>query len=421
MMRVLFIVFFLVSFNAQAAAVVDVAFDRFMKTTVGGTVAGPVTFVGGKVAVDTSVSVLGRSIPVPAKATLSTTASTVAMAAIRATPQALVIGLVASWLLDYGLQWAVDYWTKDPPDYPVVTSPDGYQYVIDSNYFSWRDTAGDAASDYLAQQCAVAFPGQPCTLTSVTGTPGNMSFNWQVTRADGSTAYYVTHLQSRSAPPHCPTGGTLSGSTCITPAVSASNADLAAPEASALPDAVASSLASSGVPMPVGNPVVQPIDVPIAEPRLDPVTNRMVQDRVRITQPNLATSPQTLRLDTYTTDAGAVLGQTTDPVAPTTKTDAVPPETKTDCDKFPNSLGCIDAGDAPAPDEIRRENSSFNVTPVTIGGTGTCHADIPVVTPIKTFTIPLKPICDALGWLRPLVIALAWFSAAVIISGAIKE
>lgn len=420
MMRVLFIVFFLVSFNAQAAAVVDVAFDRFMKTTVGGTVAGPVTFVGGKVAVDTSVSVLGRSIPVPAKATLSTTASTVAMAAIRATPQALVTGLVASWLLDYGLQWAVDYWTKDPPDYPAVTSSDGYEYKFGSQDSSWHSTADDAALAYgywLSQNAGCCL-GQTPTNPSHTGGPG---YGTHLYISMGSAGSYDAVALYQSSSLSCPNGGTLSGSTCITPAVSASNADLAAPEASALPDAVASSLASSGVPMPVGNPVVQPIDVPIAEPRLDPVTNRMVQDRVRITQPNLATSPQTLRLDTYTTDAGAVLGQTTDPVAPTTKTDAVPPETKTDCDKFPNSLGCIDAGDAPAPDEIRRENSSFNVTPVTIGGTGTCHADIPVVTPIKTFTIPLKPICDALGWLRPLVIALAWFSAAVIISGAIKE
>lgn len=419
-----------VTFSSAYAASVNLKFKDYTRgaTTSTGTVAGSTAAANsGAFITNSSVTAMGKLVDIPATATIAANAASFAVTAVRASPGGLVTGLVASWLLGYGLEWAVDHWTKNPPDYEAVSAPNGYQYRSNYTGAPWRNTPDEAAHDYAiwltSQGCCTGKTVVSWSATALTFPSYRLNANLSGSYSNNQTAIHQVSTLS------CPDGGTLTGSTCITPPVTAVEADFTPASTGAIPDAAVQQLAQANVPMPVNNPIFQPIDVPISEPRLDPISNRYVQDRLSVTQPNPSTAPDVANVVPYTVDAGDIPQQTTAPqVLPQALPDAgvtseakQPTDQQTDCDKFPDSLGCIEVGTAPVDDVIGAEQRSFSVSPVSIGGTGACHADIPVVTSRMSFTIPMAAFCDALGWLRPLVIALSWLTAAMIITSAVKE
>jgi hypothetical protein len=69
---------------------------------------------------------------------------------------------------------------------------------------------------------------------------------------------------------------------------------------------------------------------------------------------------------------------------------------------------------APAELSTYQIPNTFNNTS---WGSGTCPADITVVTSIKTFAIPSQPICNAADMLKPFVLLLSTITGIFIISG----
>ncbi|MEF3074886.1 virulence factor TspB C-terminal domain-related protein [Methylobacter sp. Wu1] len=96
---------------------------------------------------------------------------------------------------------------------------------------------------------------------------------------------------------------------------------------------------------------------------------------------------------------------------------------KTDCDKYPNSIGCqdISKGDAPKADTIPTIDVPIVFNPVSWGGSGSCPAPGTINLHGSTVEISYQPYCDIASAIRPIVIALAFMSAAYIVFGGVKE
>jgi len=59
------------------------------------------------------------------------------------------------------------------------------------------------------------------------------------------------------------------------------------------------------------------------------------------------------------------------------------------------------------------------ITPVSFGSSAaTCPAPIPLPLGMQ---LPFTQICDAMGMIRPLILALAWLSAGMIVMGAFRN
>ena len=129
---------------------------------------------------------------------------------------------------------------------------------------------------------------------------------------------------------------------------------------------------------------------------------------------------------TTTSPAGAVSNADTQNSMPvpvsttsTTTTTTPAPEQKTDCDKLPNSIGCSEYGAIPTPDIIETVNVPFSMTPTSLGS-GSCPAPISIDLSSRHMTISYQPVCTFAGLMSPIVIAMAWFSAAMLILSPIK-
>jgi len=88
---------------------------------------------------------------------------------------------------------------------------------------------------------------------------------------------------------------------------------------------------------------------------------------------------------------------------------------KTDCDKYPDSAGCASLGDAPTvPDTGTLSLGVSSISPVNFGGSKGCPADQSVN---GKFNWSYRQVCDHASMMRPIILALAWLSAAFIVLG----
>ncbi|WP_040578340.1 MULTISPECIES: virulence factor TspB C-terminal domain-related protein [Methylomicrobium] len=96
--------------------------------------------------------------------------------------------------------------------------------------------------------------------------------------------------------------------------------------------------------------------------------------------------------------------------------------TQTDCDKNPNSIGCSSFGEVPGADDIGEQNAAgIGISPVSLGGGGSCPAPLTATYLGKPITFRFDLLCQFANMIRPLIIAVAWLSAGLIVLGAIKE
>lgn len=94
------------------------------------------------------------------------------------------------------------------------------------------------------------------------------------------------------------------------------------------------------------------------------------------------------------------------------------------CALFPDILACEKLGDAPEQPELDNKDVNVTVTPASGFGAenGTCPSDknITIYHGLQ-IAIPWAPLCDVANKFRPLILALAWFSAAYIVVGAARK
>lgn len=89
-------------------------------------------------------------------------------------------------------------------------------------------------------------------------------------------------------------------------------------------------------------------------------------------------------------------------------------ETKDECEEHPERLGCLKAGTVEDSAVATQSIGTSSVVAVSVPGNNACPADIALP---HGLSFSYTPICDALGWFRPLVLALAWLGAGYIVFG----
>lgn len=422
--RALLIVLAVLLSGSARAGTVQLAYSTFNKAT--SSVSGSAAAANaGKFITPATVSVSGRAVSVPATASFASNAASFAVTAVRASPASLFVGLVVPWMASQALSYANNAWLKDPEDPAAVSGPStanlrwgGYVTplqgctVVNS---TWSGTP--VQSDWNRYQCRYynntnAPSGVYASCTSGGGALTNLS---------GSASCGPASLS-------CPSGGVLTNGVCVTAPVAATESDFTAMGGEAMTDGVAQQLAQAGVAMPVQNPVFDPVDVPLGLPRLDPVSNRMVQDRVSIVQTDPVANPEYATATPYTVDAGAVPGQTASPAAlpeytPGEEVTGAEPaqDVQTDCDKYPEASGCKELGTPDDTVSLGTENPSMTVSPLSFGGShASCPADKVVSVSGQSISIPYGHMCSLANWIKPILLAIAWFVAASIVAGSVR-
>jgi hypothetical protein len=185
-----------------------------------------------------------------------------------------------------------------------------------------------------------------------------------------------------------------------------------------MPDAVAQQLYDAGQPVPIEAPQLNPapVDQPLGEPYIDPVTNKTVQQRARVTPMPTEDDPFRVQISPYQADvAPAPAPQPGDPV-PSPKDE----QPKDPCLENPTRVGCLDAG-TPEDSTLETKAIPMTVTPVSVGGAGSCPPDKTFSAMGKQMTFSYGAICSGATLMRPIVLALAWLIAAYIVAGSIRE
>lgn len=358
-----------------------------------------------------TANVGGKAVTMPAAQRMAANAGQFAATAVRMSPAGLLGSAVAAWLLTAGLEWINGQWQK-------------------------RDTSDDGAP-LSGKMWYYESPNAGCTVSSPCTWSANLA-DWTSKYCSNDPAncggvrvkgaFYQNGAGVYAAPieyyypPYSgwyPAGTTTFKSVGIAQPsyVPATEEDFAPLAVNPLPDAVANEIANKSA-LPLQNPQWDnPYqDVPLSDPKIDPVTGEKYRDAARVTPNPDGTSAD---VEPYREP----LDENGDPIPDETK----PGETKKEaepnkdpCETATDRLSCIEKGQADDL-ELDSQNQGGAVSPVSVGGGGSCPADKVIALHGGTATFSYQPICQLATMINPLVIAFAWLSAGFILIGAFRE
>lgn len=111
------------------------------------------------------------------------------------------------------------------------------------------------------------------------------------------------------------------------------------------------------------------------------------------------------------------------PEDPPDKNDQKKPEDQASlCEKHPDIIACAKM-DEVEPEDVQNEQKDLSITPTTgwETGAGTCPA--PVTRQVAGLTLEMQwqPFCDLATGIRPVILALAWIAAAMMVIGVARR
>lgn len=272
--------------------------------------------------------------------------------------------------------------------------------------------------------------GASNTYATVTCNAQTLTYSVSRTNAQGTISPYVV-MSIRKLPDVCPTSWFWVDGQCVqTAPANRIDQNTFTQKLSTLPDPVASGLAGQGVPLPLQNPQINtnPQYVPLGDPWYDPVTKTWKQT-IGIVSPGASMPPgAAVKVGDQKVDPNGtpVPDPNGDPVV--TNPDPDPKSVTGDppidpCSENPNRLGCLDTGE---PDDIDLGKQDINVGITPVSGFGASDATCPAD---QTYTLrtgqvvsqSFAPVCQMARSFRPVVIGMAWLSAALIFLGIQKR
>lgn len=197
-----------------------------------------------------------------------------------------------------------------------------------------------------------------------------------------------------------------------------------------------------GTPLPVDEPVINPTPGPnpIPQPKFiptgDPVPNPTYDPQKApgpanepYFQPGIRVTPRPVPGAPWQVDITPVNRpqSSPDPQPETVDEPAPGDQTKAEdlqslCEKHPDIVACAKM-DEVKPETVKNENKTISITPKT--GWGAENASCPAPKIINVAGVQAEfsyqPICDLAKGLRPIVIALAWLSAATMVITAARR
>lgn len=376
---------------------------------------GPVVMNSAAQAIEMRAAVGWGTVAFPATMTLGEGAAAVALSVLRATP-AIATASALAYLAQIGIQKCLDgtWCTKAKNPSSSDSGFNGYQWYACSQLFDSPIAAGKTC---IAQHAGAVFAG--CTQSNASqwncvanDSSGNPSFGVGVTLRNTCVTNYTVINGACAPDPSVP------GS----PATDADwNKGLTYPVTVGL----ASDLAAAKAPIPVnisltpdpatGRPA--PKTVNLGDPYVDPVSGKRYRDIAVIT-PN--SDGKTATLTTAKQEVDANGNPVTDPNTGGGKA----PEPQTDpCSGHETRMGCMEQGDVPEGPDLKEQKINVAITPDAGWGpdTGSCPVDIPLSYMGHSFGMSWSGICSFASMIRPIVLAMAWFGAALIVVGASKQ
>jgi hypothetical protein len=157
-------------------------------------------------------------------------------------------------------------------------------------------------------------------------------------------------------------------------------------------------------------------------PVVDPVTG----DSTQTTTTTHDDGSTTTTTETTHTD-GSVTTTVVDNAAPADSfcqanpTDPSCAPTDDICAQRPDTLGCSELGTVADVALGTEERGLTSITPATVGGAGSCPADLTADFMGQPLVFSWALPCQAAEWLRPLVLAFTWLAAGVIFIGGVRQ
>lgn len=393
--------FFLVGFLLSAVSVLSyaAAVPLRLPSNVSGSAgayvsSGAAAFSGAAYNSGLTGVVNGTPFVAPAAWRLAANAGQLAVGAVRATPTGLIGGAVAAWLLEKGLRYAYDKWQSKQD-----ILGDGYLYKM-----SPSDTISFADLDQFRARLSVLYPhfnfdagrygpvyvSGVLTTEMIVCTTTNSNFCFSAKRFGPQSENWRD----------------------------ANEDDFLRASTSPLPDSVASELAGKGVPLPLQNPLVNtnPQKLPMSDPYYDPVTKKWYRDVLTVSPGADGTQAQAVPSKEEVDENG-------EPVKDEEGNPAAPKEETDHCKLNPESLGCMKPGE---PEDIDLQNRSVNVAINPVFGFGADNASCPADQTVNlglggSVAMSWAPLCQFSSSIRPVVVGVAWLSAALIFLGIARR
>jgi hypothetical protein len=370
------------------------------------------SLVGPNFSATGSVFVNGKAVPIPGYIPPASTAAQAAKSSLFANPWLLGVSLLG-WAGDAGLHSdEVGGWN--------YTDPSGAQVVLAtlpsvSGVSGCRDSSGGKSigfCDPTMEMCRINY--FPLTGGRVCVARRNLDAEILGAFAEQTVAYTgPDEWRNLQIPPYgtCPQGGTfISGTSACN--VSAQPRPATQEDFDALPDPspeVQRELAPQ-VGVPVDDPVFEPADVPIGDPYTRP-DGSTAEPRARISP---ASNGQ-VTVDTYDQPLTSPTGE---PIAnPTPEDTTEQTEQPTQCDKYPNTLGCTPLGSPVDGDALPHASVALSFSPLAIPSNAVCPAPMTISAFGQSIPVAYDSACTYASGLKPIVVAVAYLTAAFIIFG----
>jgi hypothetical protein len=351
-----------------------------------------------------SFNVGGKSMSVPTKIPIASTAGTVAKNAMRMNPYLLAGSIALPWLLDQGLEYLEgEGWVKSVPDpapianlyWDVNYSGPATDACNNSNACSWSESQAAVVSDFAAVNPNTnTFTWSDFTVTGAVNATAKMTFKQNANTYSNTFNFTGTGVKPDDTSPA--TDGDWDGLPDPT-----QNGPLAdeLPRAAYMPE---------GVPVNAPTYDFAPYSAPTGEPYKKPDGSTV--------QPMVTVSPNVTNI-TYNTYNQTTYNAAGEPVVGAPPSDENADEVKDPCDSNPDRAGCADLGTPTDDQVIPRVEVPLTFEPVAIQQDATCPAPMIVSAFGKSIPISYDGACTYATGLKPIVIAVAYLSALMIIFG----
>lgn len=336
----------------------------------------------------TVTNVGGKPITVPATMRMAANAGNMAKQGMRLTPLGIIGTLAAGWLLQEGMEYLNGEWTK-------TDAGAGSQFAV------CVGSSGTGIGSPATIRAAIEARWTTRTDSPAWfdhATPGR--FNYQPT--SGAYVGFVIDYMN------------CSGAASPEPATQDDWDALPDPLPAVAPELPYAPYLPGGVPVEAPEYDFTPFQTPLGNPYTKPDGST--------SQPMASVSPNgdSITVDTYDMPVTDTSGN---PVANPQPVDTLEPapESQTDCDKFPTSIGCMEAGTV-ADTTIGSETRSIAaISPVSVGGAGSCPVPLTASFMGQTISFSYDMPCQFATSLKPLILAIAWLSAGLIFIGGVRQ
>lgn len=392
-----------------------------------------------------SVNVAGRTVTMPAAYRLAANAPRIAAAAVFLNPWVRTAASIASWLGAAAITYNALSGKWETVEDGEVSTGFEYSFQLETGWHSSLNSAATARLAFVKQWDAANWTrtlnscdtqANRCTFTVIS--PGNSPQVYE------ETAY----VQAAQCPPgsvKTPAGCRLTQTREIT--TPEEMGDILNPKP--MPDRVPLELPPN-VPLPVEQPVINPepgpnpVHRPLFVPTGDPVKNPNYDPQAQpspANQPNiqpgvrLVPSPtpnEPWRIDHQPVDRPVASPEPSpepvpEPVPQPGQDDPSsadkPKEDKSDlCKDNPDIVACAKMDDV-EPEEVQNHQEQLSITPSAGWESGAATCPAPVTRQVAGLTLEMQwqPFCDLATGIRPVILALAWVAAAMMVIGVARR